>query len=191
MEKETIKPRLLIYDLDGCVIDSSARLKRTVDVGALERDDYQGYVNSFNEYHKDVDGDQPIPLGIKLVACLRETLCADRVVALTSRGIESFELTLGQLRSYMPWEILSSDLLMRPTWPKDEHGNMWSLGMPKFNPVDYKRDVTMSLMGSYDVICAVDDHALIIAMYRALGINAVHLQHADIDCLSVAGDKTV
>ena len=183
------KPRLMIYDMDGCVVDSSVRLTQTVDIAALERGDYQSYCNSFEKYNETLDGDVPIPLGIAMVASLRQELSVDRTVALTARGDGGRVLTLGQLCAYMPWRVEEEDLLMRPSRQKDAEGNFWSHGMPKFDAVDYKRGVTLKLMETYDVVCAVDDHSLIIEMYRSLGINAIHMQHEGIDCLSAAGDK--
>lgn len=103
--------RVGIYDLDGCVVDSSARLKKFVDLEAKARGDMTGYTHSFYYYGQTTEGDVPLVRGILAVAALAEVYRVDRLVAVTSRGASGREPTEAWLAKNLPWAT-GGDLLM-------------------------------------------------------------------------------
>ncbi|MBS1722570.1 MAG: hypothetical protein JSS66_06125 [Armatimonadetes bacterium] len=103
--------RIGVYDLDGCVVDSSARLRKYVDTAALARGDYTAYTHSFYEYGQTTEGDVPISRGVMLVQALAELYRVDALVALTSRGEVGRGPTESWLAAHMPWAT-GGELLM-------------------------------------------------------------------------------
>lgn len=104
--------RIGVYDLDGCVVDSSARLKAHVDTAALASGDLTKYTHGFYQYGQTSVGDVPIPRGIMLVQALAEIYRVDVLVALTSRGEVGRPATEAWLRSNMPWATGGELLIM-------------------------------------------------------------------------------
>lgn len=104
--------RIGVYDLDGCVVDSSARLKKHVDIAAFTSGDLTSYTHSFYQYGQTSDGDVPIARGIMLVKSLAEIYDVDVLVALTSRGEVGRPATEHWLSSHLPWATGGELLIM-------------------------------------------------------------------------------
>lgn len=65
------KPRVLIYDLDGVVVDSSERSK-LINYEAFHKGDYEAFYRSIVfSYARTTDGDVAIDLGINIVNTFR------------------------------------------------------------------------------------------------------------------------
>lgn len=104
--------RIGVYDLDGCIVDSSARLKKYVDTSALAAGDLTTYTHSFYEYGQTSDGDVPITRGIMLVKALAEIYDVDVLVAITSRGEVGRAATVQWLAAHLPWAVGGELLIM-------------------------------------------------------------------------------
>lgn len=104
--------RVGVYDLDGCIVDSSARLRKYVDIDALSSGDHTSYTHSFFKYGQTSDGDVPITRGIMLVKSLAEIYDVDVLVALTSRGECGRSATESWLSSHLPWATGGELLIM-------------------------------------------------------------------------------
>lgn len=104
--------RIGVYDLDGCVVDSSNRLKKYVNTAALVAGDLTAYTHSFYDYGQVSDGDVPISKGIMLVQALSEMYHVDCLVALTSRGEVGRQATEDWLAANMPWSTGGELLVM-------------------------------------------------------------------------------
>lgn len=104
--------RIGVYDLDGCVVDSSVRLKKHVNTAALAAGDLTTYTHSFYEYGQTTEGDVPITRGIMLVQALAEIYRVDALLALTSRGAVGRDATEQWLAANMPWATGGELLIM-------------------------------------------------------------------------------
>ena len=77
------KPRAIIMDLDGVLVDSSERFKR-LDLDAFENRDKLTYMKSVKDYSKDCVGDIVIPDGFNLLKSLVEL--SPNIFFVTARG---------------------------------------------------------------------------------------------------------
>lgn len=180
--------KLLIFDIDGVVCDSSVRLSKYSDESALVRGDYNAFRASMHAYGlASVEDDVPIAPGIDLFHSLRNFYNPERVIFLTSRGGVGRVNTLKWLRDYVVPDFSGEDLIMRPVDIEYEPGVFWREGDMKFSATDFKRWEVLRLLGDYDVMMAVDDHLPICEMYESLGINALHVKFPGIDCITGSG----
>jgi len=180
--------KVLIFDIDGVVCDCSVRLARYSDHQALERGDYNAFRVSMTAYNQsDVDEDIPIVPGIDLFNSLRDFHKPDRTIFLTSRGEESRYNTLNWLREHVAYALPGGDLIMRPAYIESGAGIFWRDGEPRFYSVDFKRQETIKILDSHDVVIALDDHLPICEMYQSIGVPALHVKWPGVDCISKSG----
>lgn len=111
VEQANSRRRIGVFDLDGCVVDSSARLKKHVNTDALNEGNYTDYIHSFYEYGQSCEGDVAITKGIMFVQQLAAMYQVDDLVALTSRGELGRSATEAWLRHHIPWAT-GGDLLV-------------------------------------------------------------------------------
>jgi hypothetical protein len=104
--------RVGVYDLDGCVVDSSGRLRSCVNTQALTAGDLTSYTHSFYNYGKTCEGDVLIENGVKLVYALSQIYNVDVLVALTSRGQCGRAATESWLEENLPWQTGGELLVM-------------------------------------------------------------------------------
>jgi hypothetical protein len=217
-----MKERIGIYDLDGCVVDSSARLKKYVDLEAKSRGDMTSYTHSFYWYGQTTEGDLPITKGILMVQTLAQLFNVQHLMAVTSRGASGREPTEAWLRHHLPWATGGEHLMMhrerhfgrgvdslsyamnKRSWGYEDNrvipdpaevtweGDAWFVPFKGahelFDAVAYKRAVLTKLRENFDVVFAVDDHPDICNMYQDEGVDTIHFQFGDTDCLTPAGD---
>ena len=176
-----MKSRLIIYDIDGVVANSQARYLRSGGDEALAKKDYNEFRKCMLRYSEDIYDDEPIPTGIEMIEHVRRAYRADRMVALTARGEEGRELTLMWLQEHMLWRVKNEDLIMRPAYTEYTPGVYWQEGEPKFDAVEYKRQVALELMKDFEVIMAFDDHHDISHAYWEIGIPSICLMVPGID----------
>ncbi len=176
-----MRPRVLLYDIDGCVANSQDRFKRSGGLEALSSGDYNEFRKAMIRYSSDYYDDVPLQYGIDFLEQMRSQNDVSRMIALTARGEEGREQTLVWLREHMPWRVEENDLVMRPAYTEYEPGVYWREGEPKFNPVDYKREFALQLAMSHEVVMAVDDHYDIAHAYWEIGIPAICLMIPGVD----------
>jgi FMN phosphatase YigB (HAD superfamily) len=180
-----LKPTVLVFDLDGCVVDSSDRLRRYVDSQAWDEGDYTRYYNSFRIYGSSTEGDMPILKGIEI---LNENIAAykpDRIVALTSRGEYGREHTLKWIRENIDPLFENRNLIMND-WLSRMNG-VWAEEYGHFSHTQYKSEKIGELMAEYEVVLVIDDHPDICEAYRDLGLNTLELKFDDVDCITMQG----
>ena len=178
---KTKLPKVIIYDLDGVVVNSQERYIRSGGDEAIKKGDYNAFRQSLVEYNKNTDGDLIISKSVEILNNLRQTLEIEHMIALTARGEEGKEPTLAFLKQHLPWEVNETLLYMRPRHLEVAPGIFWKPGMPKFSSVDYKREVVKELMKSYNIVLAVDDHSYMCEMYWKLGIYAMCMMVPEVD----------
>jgi hypothetical protein len=176
-----MRPRLIIYDIDGVVANSQARYLRSGGDEALARRDYNEFYNCMVRYSEDIYDDEPIPMGIAMIAQAQSAFQADRMVALTARGEEGREPTFMWLQEHMPWKVGDKDLIMRPAYIEQSPGVFWRQGDPKFDAVQYKRNAAQELMKEFEVVMAFDDNHDIAQAYMEIGIPSICLMLPDFD----------
>lgn len=182
------RDKVIVFDIDGVVCDSSARIHKYSDYKAFERGDYNAFRVSMRAYNTaPVDEDIPIEHGIKLLHSLLHFHNPEHFTFLTSRGNESRANTLGWLREHVFSWLTDDNLIMRPEYIETEPGVFWREGEPKFCHVQFKREETLKLAQKFDVVMAADDHLPICEMYQELGVPALHVKFPGVDCLSKAG----
>ncbi len=182
------KPRILLFDLDGVLIDCSERAKRHVDIEALESGDYNRYVASFNDFSQTVDGDCVILEGVELYQILLKGVDAKLVGFLTARCESSTRMTQEFLQPYL------GDIEQRWWFRKqripDELGLFWREGDSLFSPAEYKREMIRQIQQEYEIVLAIDDHPDICRMYQEEGIPNLQFRVPNRDCLTIVGDPS-
>lgn len=173
-----MKPQALICDIDGVVCDSSARLKKFIDVDALSKGDYSG----FRIYSKTTEGDLAIKSGITLLRRYFYSFPKVHLLWVTSRSEYGRKITLEWLRSNVISGIKSEDVIMNQS-----HTN--SNETHRFSPAEYKRNILKQLQENYDIVLAIEDNLEICKMYNSEEIPTIHLMIPFVDCLTPAGDK--
>jgi len=136
-----------VIDIDGCVVDCSARMHlfdRNGDLAA---------------FHDAWEMDEPIQQGIWLVLGL--FLSEYKIVFNTSRDEGSREHTLLTLNKFLPELGGRFMLLMRPAGGKHN---------PETQPQEKLAALTSAGIHPDDVFLAVDDRLSICEAYRAQGI---------------------
>lgn len=104
--------RIGIYDIDGCVADSTKRLRKYIDTEALRNGDYTKFVHSFLPYSLSNEGDVKIPQGAACIEKLAEIYQVDKLVALTARDDVGRKETIDWLQENLPWDVSESDVIM-------------------------------------------------------------------------------
>lgn len=178
---KTLTPRTLIYDIDGVAANSQERFKRSGGVEALAKNDYNEFRKSMIAYAHDYYDDVPLEMGIQLLDQIRQANNVTRMVAVTARGEEGRESTLAWLKEHMPWDVFNEDLFMRPRYKEYAPGVYWQEGEPKFDPVEFKKQIALQLIRSNDVILAVDDHHDIVHGYWEIGVPGLCLMIPGVD----------
>jgi hypothetical protein len=176
------KPRVLIYDLDGTVVDSSVRSRRHIDLAAKARGDFEVFRASLDAYNQSCLHDVAIPAGIQVISGLSLAFGATPI-AVTSRGEIGRIPTLAWLKEHMPWEVHDSWLFMRPEVSDDPTG--W-LALATTEALKEFR--LRELRERFTVCAAVDDHQGVCEMYQAQGVPSVHVLYPGIDCLTPGGE---
>ena len=77
---------ILIYDIDGCIVDSSARYNATNCQQCLENNDYNEFRKEIMKYVSHTNGDKILYDGISLIHNLYLMYEIDRMVAVTARN---------------------------------------------------------------------------------------------------------
>lgn len=93
------------------MVDSSARLRKFVDLDAKARGDMTAYTHSFYQYGQTTEGDCPIVKGIMTIDALAKVYRVDRLIAVTSRGASGRGPTEAWLCRHLPWPT-GGELLM-------------------------------------------------------------------------------
>ena len=151
--------KLVIHDIDGCLVDSS---HRTAHYFSGDREKY---------IQATVD-DKVIPQGMHIYRSFYDNPAFHQLFV-TSRGDspEYRELTLHQLHEYVGPKIKTEQLLMRPPGlhglhkMTDEVYKPWIVEQAGFNLAD--------------VFMAFDDRQVVVDMWRARGIICYHTQPSD------------
>mgnify|MGYP002780651513 CR=1 FL=1 len=186
------RPRALIFDLDGCVVNSAERARTKIDHAAKARGDYERYYRSLAvDYSGSCAGDVPIARGMEMLEALRKGLAVERAIALTMRGEESRAATYAWLSVNLPFPLESGDLYMSPGRWADAFGNYYDPDARNPSAVEFKRETALDLMTKYEIVLALDDHPDICVMYREIGIPALVTLYPEIDCLTPVGDRTL
>lgn len=137
---------VVVLDIDGCIIDSSARLPLLI---AGDRDAY-------NAAHGT---DTTIPHGVALYKAL---MANHEAVFVTSRREDSRAYTIAQLEMAMGDTEHPFQLLMRPT-------NMEGVADEVFKPWILKEHgIFLS-----EIVMAVDDRQSMVTAWRALGVPCI------------------
>jgi hypothetical protein len=168
------RENVLIYDLDGCVVNSQERFQRNGGLAALATGEYNEFRKSMIRYATDYYDDEPLQFGIEMLEQMRKQYNVSRMIALTARGEEGRENTMTWLREHMPWEV-DGNLEMRPAYTEYEPGVFWKVGEPKFDAVEFKKNFALQAKTKYNVVLAVDDHQDIAHAYWEVGIPAICL----------------
>lgn len=183
-----LKPTCLIYDLDGLVVDSSARLRSYVDHSAQSKGDFETYYTGLYHWSQTTEGDEPIAAGIVLVQSLINHLRPDRVLALTARGEEGRTPTLAWMQQNLPWNPCSEDLIMGEGRFPDASGRVYNSLARNLHAVEHKHEKILLLQSQYRILFALDDHPGICKMYQDMGVPTLQALWPNIDCLTPAGD---
>jgi hypothetical protein len=161
-----LKPKAVIFDLDGVLVNSAERFKR-LDMDAYNKRNKKNFVKSVRHYNSNCDGDQVIPLGMLLL----KTLCKDhKIFFITARGIEGYAPTLNWITSNFD-DFFSSDaeLIMHP---EDTNNFKFST---QFDHAEFKKREACKIMESHDITCAIDDSIDNIRAYISLGIPTLQM----------------
>ena len=152
----------IIFDLDGCLADSSKRFKR-LDLEAFEKRDVEAFKKSVILYNEDCDGDEVIDLGVDLFIWMVSFYKPDRVFFLTARGEGGRESTMNWLKDENIWDE-NCELIMHT----EDYDNITF--QSAIDHANYKFNTTKNLMGDYEIIYAVDDSETNCQAYISLGI---------------------
>lgn len=185
------KERVIVYDIDGMIVDSTQRALKHLDVAAKERGDHEAFEKSVWRFAQTTEGDVPIPDGIRLLEAVKNTYQPDHMLGLTSRGETERDNTVAFLGIHLPWEVRSEDIYMYRERRISDCGNYVYATSSWFDHVEHKRKNIRALKEKYEVIMAFDDHGGVIEMYHQEGIHAVRTLWANIDCMRLFGDKVL
>lgn len=159
------KKKAIIFDLDGCIVDSSQRFKR-LDLDAFDKKDKKAAIKSIAEYNKDCEGDLVIDKGVDLLYMLESNYRPNRVFFVTARGSYGFDPTLNWLKEENIWDD-NYELIMQP-----EDFDNWEFST-QADHAEFKKKVAKEIMKDYDVVFAVDDSEDNCKAYASLGIPTI------------------
>jgi acid phosphatase class B len=160
------KPKAVIFDLDGVLVDSSERFKR-LDIDALNKRNKKAFVKSVREYNSDCFGDQIIEIGFNL---LDHYARDHKVFFITARGSEGFAPTHNWIRTYFDkYEDCDATLIM---YPEDTNNFQFS---SQFDHAEFKKNEAKKILENYTVTVAIDDSIDNVRAYISLGIPTLHL----------------
>jgi hypothetical protein len=151
--------KLVICDLDGCLINSSHRTAHYF------KGDREAYI-------KATVNDTVIPQGAHVYRAFYDNP-AFHMLFVTSRGDgpEYRGMTLHQIHEYVGPKITNDQLLMRPPGLH---------GLAKMSDEDYKPWIVQQAgFDLADVFMAFDDRQCVVDMWRARGIVCYHTAVAD------------
>lgn len=174
-----MKPAAIIFDLDGVVVNSQSRFRRSGGDEALESGDYNEFRRAMIRYAQDTEGDMVLAEVVRMIDAARVHLGAEVMIAITARGEEGRGPTSAWIDEHLPWQ--TDMLIMRPAYLEYEPGVYWREGEPKFSAIDYKREQALSLKDEYDVVAAFDDHVDISHVYWEIGIPSYCVMFPGID----------
>ena len=170
------KPKAIIFDLDGVLVDSSVRFKR-LDLFAYENKDKLAYIESLKQYSKDCFGDIIIDEGFNLLKSLMG-FCPN-IFFLTARGEPGRKSTLAWIQEniYDPLILEEStdtfnwSLIMQPE--NLDYLDDFNFST-QYEHAQYKKNEAKKLMEQYEIIYAVDDSWLNCEAFISLGITTLH-----------------
>lgn len=160
-----MKPKAIIFDLDGVLVDSSSRFKR-LNLDAYNRKDSTAYIKSVTWYNADCRGDVVIDLGLDLLHMLITFYKPEKVFFITARGSGGHTPTLNWLKEENIWDG-SSVLVTRPE--NYEHYEFET----QADHAEYKKATAKKIMQDYDIIYAVDDSEFNVQAFASLGIPTI------------------
>lgn len=173
--------KAVIYDLDGTVVDSTARIMKYLDLDAKARGDHEAYRKSHIGYASTTEGDVVIPSGVRLVQALIQAHNAVPI-ALTSRGNDGRGPTLRFLQQHMPWIVRDWFLYMRPERRDDPTDSLW-----RGTHAEVKAWALDSIEKEFEVIAVIDDNPHVCEMVQKRGLLAIQVYHPGINCLNPTG----
>lgn len=147
-----MKKKIIICDIDGCLVDTAHLLENTENLSAEEK------WNRFNRDCCNSDNKKNYNL-IEIIDTL-DTHLVHKTIFLTSRSALTYKKTYQMLESMFNFDSfgMAFSLLMRPaddnTTPSHE----------------IKRTYVEKLKEQYDIICAIDDDSRNCQMYKQYGI---------------------
>jgi FMN phosphatase YigB (HAD superfamily) len=160
------KPKAVIFDLDGVIVDSSERFKR-LNMDAFEKRNKKEFVKSVRDYNSDCFGDTVIDTGMNLLKLYSRD---HKVFFITARGSEGHAPTLNWIRTYFEhFDNCEAELIMNP-----EDTNAFEF-TTQFDHAEFKKKAAEKILKSYEVILAVDDSDLNCRAYISLGIPTIQL----------------
>jgi hypothetical protein len=154
--------KALIFDLDGCLVNSSARFKR-LNLDAYNRRDINAWTKSVQWYNADWRGDEVIELGVDLLDMLCSFYKPDRVFFITARGAGGYAPTFMWLQDEGIWDE-DCMLIMHP---EDFDNYQFTT---QSDHAAFKKNTAMEIMNDYEIVYAVDDSEDNVQAYRDLKI---------------------
>lgn len=170
-----IVTKVVIFDIDGVVVDSSVRHDR-LRFDYVQAGDYRGFIESLYDYNKDVADDVVIDSGVSLLEWVDDFYSPDEIVFSTARMECGRGPTFEQLKMIWP-SIRPDDLFMMPDMFFD--GQEWLFDSNLLGPwvmdalasVPQKRRVIEELRSrDWEVVLAVDDHPEVCDLYTSMGV---------------------
>jgi hypothetical protein len=160
------KPKAIIFDLDGVLVDSSERFKR-LDMDAFMKRNKKAFVKSVREYNSDCEGDKIIETGFNLLNYYAQD---HKVFFITARGSEGHAPTLKWLRqNFDRFDDCEAELIMFP-----EDTNHFKFAT-QFDHAEYKKEQAKKILENYNVVMAIDDSIDNVRGFISLGIPTLHL----------------
>jgi hypothetical protein len=180
--------RVLICDIDGVVVDSMVRHRRHLHEETITNCDWPGVIEGFYAYNQDTDGDVLIPEGISLLRWAVDQFHVDEVIFVTARMEHGRGPTHLQLQDVWPGVTpdqlyMMPDILMSASgeWLVDKNlCGPWVLDA--YGAVPHKQRVIEHLRSDHpdwDLVLAIDDHAIVCDMYASFGIRVLRPMWAD------------